>query len=734
MTHKRLHLRKILSALALSALSAALFAKEEPLTAKTSSGNPAESKNFFVDKKRSVAWTVGDGDKTVYLTPKSGKWPDPTKDGELYLSLTIADLALGKITPAIRTTMGGEIRPDKATYRYMMNTKKWKVIRFKFSNVEKGAIKHIALRAERSWIKADAKAFPEPIMPVASAEISDIMPKDGYFKWLCEETWKRPYSGQTVKAPNNNTLKGKIMAGYQGWFATPNDALNHGWIHWGDPANNMYSVDMWPYMKDYPPNAIEKVHNVKLSNGAPAYLFSSARPEIVMTHFKWMKEYGIDGVFVQRFCGGKGRYATNKECEEWVLGCVREAANRTGRIWAIEWDVSGCNEETLFRNISEDWKWLVDEFGILKDPNYARVDGKPVVYIWGMERRGLPLEESNRIMDFLKNDPKYGGVYFIGGASGSWKRKPDWVETHFKRHDALGIWMHKSYGEDLKDVKELIGENAGYFAHIMPGFSWYNLKHYQSASWEAYTPRRHGEFMQKQIDDAYNAGAQSYFIGMFDEYDESTAVMPMADVAPKTPSRPGVMVYFSEEENRNGEHTPPQELFKKVHLDFSQIPTKRLKSPSNYVSSWNGSIRAPIDAEYTFRLEGAAGDSFFLRTSSKDDPREIKKTPIDEKSYDPSSPREFKIALKKGQLFPFRITYFHKTGSGELKFMWKYGKSKKFQEIPEEAYVDAWGRFINNEGDDPFLYLELIQDLKAKLDPNFAKTVKKKKNSRLKRR
>ena len=37
--------------------------------------------------------------------------------------------------------------------------------------------------------------------------------------------------------------------------------------------------------------------------GKPAYLFSSRNPKTVSRHFRWMKEYGLDGVLVQRFVG-----------------------------------------------------------------------------------------------------------------------------------------------------------------------------------------------------------------------------------------------------------------------------------------------------------------------------------------------------------------------------------------------------------------------------------------------
>ena len=39
----------------------------------------------------------------------------------------------------------------------------------------------------------------------------------------------------------------------------------------------------------------------KHADGRKAYVFSSADKSTVDLHFKWMKEYGVDGVFVQRF-------------------------------------------------------------------------------------------------------------------------------------------------------------------------------------------------------------------------------------------------------------------------------------------------------------------------------------------------------------------------------------------------------------------------------------------------
>src|SRR5580692_1926984 len=42
-----------------------------------------------------------------------------------------------------------------------------------------------------------------------------------------------PYTGPTVKGVNTQTLFGKVMCGYQGWFGAPGDgSSDHGWRHW----------------------------------------------------------------------------------------------------------------------------------------------------------------------------------------------------------------------------------------------------------------------------------------------------------------------------------------------------------------------------------------------------------------------------------------------------------------------------------------------------------------------
>jgi len=52
----------------------------------------------------------------------------------------------------------------------------------------------------------------------------------------------------------------------------------------------------------------------------------------VLRHFKWMRDYGIDGAFVQRFANGlKNEWKRNHK--DVVLSSCREGANRGGRTY-----------------------------------------------------------------------------------------------------------------------------------------------------------------------------------------------------------------------------------------------------------------------------------------------------------------------------------------------------------------------------------------------------------------
>ena len=121
----------------------------------------------------------------------------------------------------------------------------------------------------------------------------------------------RPWAGKHVAGSDPAGLQGKVFCGYQGWFSAPGDgskaAAAHdnpgdGWVHYGDGAfrPGTCNIDLWPDMSEA--GADERYPtDFRFADGSTATVFSSYNSKTVNRHFAWMAEYGIDGVFLQRF-------------------------------------------------------------------------------------------------------------------------------------------------------------------------------------------------------------------------------------------------------------------------------------------------------------------------------------------------------------------------------------------------------------------------------------------------
>src|SRR5260221_1920459 len=140
------------------------------------------------------------------------------------------------------------------------------------------------------------------------------------------------------------SYKGLIMAGYQGWHNTPEDGAGRGWGHYlqrGEFGPGNIKIDLWPETREY-----VKMYKTpfKHADSSVAMLPSDHDESTTDLHFKWMKEYGIDGVFMQRFISnvridGIVRNHFNK-----VLADALKASRKYGRAISVMYDLSGLRD------------------------------------------------------------------------------------------------------------------------------------------------------------------------------------------------------------------------------------------------------------------------------------------------------------------------------------------------------------------------------------------------------
>lgn len=367
-----------------------------------------------------------------------------------------------------------------------------------------------------------------------------------------------------------STLTGKVMVGYQGWFNAEGDGAKRGYNHWTrgnvPPAAGKVRIDMWPDLTEFP--AAERFPtDLVHADGQRAEVFSSYVRPTVVRHFSWMQEHGIDGVFLQRFINSLTR-GTSLAANNAVLENVRAGARQHGRVYALMYDLSSLapgKAEVLI----DDWKKLLRDTQLTRDPAYLRHHGKPLLALWGCgfkddDKPRPTLDDWRKILTFLKHDKESGGLALMIGVPSFWRTQTrdtiadpallelcaladvisPWTPGRYRTPEAAATHAATVWQPDLAWCQE---RKIDFLPVAFPGFSWHNMK---GAPLNA-IPRLHGRFFWSQITAAKRAGADMLYVAMFDEVDEGTAIFKVTN---NPPVGPGENVHFATYEGLPSDH------------------------------------------------------------------------------------------------------------------------------------------------------------------------------------
>ncbi len=340
------------------------------------------------------------------------------------------------------------------------------------------------------------------------------------------------------------TYDNLVMCGYQGWFNTPGDNMGNGWTHYVKNGGDAFEpgnakVELWPDVSDYQQKYLTPfVH----TDGSGAYLFSSIDYTSTDLHFSWMQEYGIDGVFLQRFSNAVLADGVNKVCRDRVLSNVDIASKKYQRAWSLMYDLSGtaANE---FGDVVGDLEEIESQYHLTDpsiSPTYLHHRGKPLLALWGVGFSSAQGDfDTYDIRELIADINKNNEYSIMLGVPFYWRElKSDSVtdeDLHalIKECDMIMPWgvgrgdNSTNFETDrLAHVKadvewcEMYG--IDYAPLIYPGSSRGNIDSDPTMYDRRY--REGGQFMWNQVGAAYNAGAKSLYIAMFDEIDEGTAI------------------------------------------------------------------------------------------------------------------------------------------------------------------------------------------------------------------
>ncbi|EAU63689.1 glycoside hydrolase family 71/99-like protein [Stigmatella aurantiaca] len=358
---------------------------------------------------------------------------------------------------------------------------------------------------------------------------------------------------ETRQAAVAQGIRDKVIVGYQGWFTAYGDGSpTERWSHWsagvyrsneGVPSPGHQTFDLYPDISEYAPGSLFQTGYAPLGNGTPAKLFSSYPSDVVNKHFQWMQQYGIDGAAVQRFLTTDGVFMAHRDS---VASKVRTAAEATGRLFYIMYDVSGLSDATFLQMVKDDWtNRIVGQLQLPSSSRYATQDGKPVVSIWGLGFTDRPgsAAQASELIDWFRNQ----GAYVIGGVPTHWRTssgdsKPGFTDVYKKFH-MISPWTVGRYSTDadvdhfknnnlLPDLAYCNTQGQAYQPVMFPGFAWYNW----NGGAKNLIPRRAGALLWKQATNIRAAGIPAAYIAMFDEYDEGTAIAKAAEDSSMAPT------------------------------------------------------------------------------------------------------------------------------------------------------------------------------------------------------
>jgi hypothetical protein len=250
-----------------------------------------------------------------------------------------------------------------------------------------------------------------------------------------------------------------------------------------------------------------------------------------------MKDYGIDGVALQRFVS-EIRSDRPQSLVNVVLSNVRASAEAEGRGFFIMYDLSG-NDPNVIEEVERDWTRLTEQVVIQQSSSYMYHRGRPLVGLWGagINDRAISAQQTRELIHFFRT--AHVPATIVGGVPMYWRtlgrdsrHEPEWAEI-YRSYDVISPWsVGRLHNESeiaaflahdlLEDMKEAARTGRDYMPVIYPGMSFHNALRGRLPLNNI--PRDCGKFYSALGEGVLKKGARIVYTAMFDEVNEGTAI------------------------------------------------------------------------------------------------------------------------------------------------------------------------------------------------------------------
>jgi len=208
----------------------------------------------------------------------------------------------------------------------------------------------------------------------------------------------------------------KVLAFYYTWYGRPE---RHGnWVHWGVVKPEEHDISASTH---YP------------SKGA----YDSHDPEIIDWHIDLAQSNGIDA-FIATWWG-------QNTFDDRALRVVLERAAEKDFSVSVYWETApGSGDEQIDKAV-DDLLYILNEYG--SHPAFLKLDGKPVIFVYGRVMGQVPLEAWPAIIS--RTEERYDGDFLLiaDGYNESYARALDGIHTY----NICG-WVQGKTPEELHEL------------------------------------------------------------------------------------------------------------------------------------------------------------------------------------------------------------------------------------------------------------------------------------------
>ena len=287
--------------------------------------------------------------------------------------------------------------------------------------------------------------------------------------------------------------------------------------------------DMFPAVEQYPEECLFTSDFI-LPDGSDASLFESNCTGVVDTHFRWMQENSIDGILVQRFYQDIGDQSFLQ-----LLDLVRESAEKYGRTFAVEYDLSSvasANFENVVSRLLDDYSSNITP--LMTSSAYLHNEGRPVLELWGFGVNKSQLNAADCATIFHAIRSANPNPYVLLGVQWDWAsdatKNPDYYDVYTQADVvqpwAVGAYDYNNYEEKYNDTfvpDKALTDQLGikYGPSITPGGSARN----RAGTGGPLGNRYNGSFYEAQLKNMLDMKPFFVFGAMFDEYPESKSLV-----------------------------------------------------------------------------------------------------------------------------------------------------------------------------------------------------------------